>query len=305
MKKIDYNLSPSELNFGFIVELLMGYWKNIAINIFEWKRKNGEPISTISDGLTSQIIEEELFDYGKALFLKDLNGHLCLPAVPVNKLNVYWRPQNYRAIGFGYTKQTDLDHAVLIKNNSLMNPTADIILYYVRKLANIEMTKDLRIDTHKTPIALDCTEDTLLTAKNMFKKVKANEPVIFKNKSRADAEVGISAVDMGVEFINDKLEDEYHNYEARILTILGLDNYVEDKKERVQSAEVESQQEYIISSFRASLRERQEACERINKMFGLDLVVDYVKDNQIETDEEVEEVKDEQLYSRTENNSEQ
>lgn len=290
MSRIEYKRTPSEIKFEDVVDMLNAYWKNIAINIFEWKRKNGEPLSTISEGLTSQIIEEELYDDGHAHFFKDrLNGYLCLKSVPVNKLNVYWRPQNYRAIGFQYTKQISLDKSVIIKNNSLMRPTAEIINFYVRKLAEIELTKDLRLDAHKTPFAFNCTEDTLLTAKNMFKKIHANEPVIFKNKARGEAEVGVDVLNTGVEFINDKLEDEYHNYEARILTILGLDNYVEDKKERVQSAEVESQQEYIISSFRASLRERQDACERINKMFELDLEVDYVKNEQIESDEQVEE----------------
>ena len=86
----------------------------------------------------------------------------------------------------------------------------------------------------------------------------------------------------------DVLEDDYHNYEARILTLLGLDNYVEDKKERVQSAEVESNQEYIISSFRSTLLTLQEDIEKINKMFNLDLVVDYVRDNQIEDTDELE-----------------
>ena len=53
----------------------------------------------------------------------------------------------------------------------------------------------------------------------------------------------------------------------------------------MQSAEVESQQEYIISSFRASLKERQKACDKINKMFGLNLSVDYVKGEEIEVND--------------------
>ena len=151
-------------------------------------------------------------------------------------------------------------------------------------------------NAHKTPLVLETTEDTLLTAKNIFKKIHANEPVIFKNRTRGEGEVGVNVLNANVTYINDKLEDDYHNYEARILTALGLDNYVEDKKERVQSAEVESQQEYIISSFRASLNERKKACEAINKMFGLNLSVDYVKAEQIETDEPVDESEEDTDY---------
>lgn len=285
----EYKKTDAEKTYDYIHGLLNDYWKNIAINIFEWKRKNGEPLETISEGLTSTQIEEELYDEGTSLFFKDENiGYMALPVAPASTLNVYKKPTKFRAIGNNYNKEYDVDNSVLIKNNTLKKATAEIIDFYTGKLADIELTKDLHRNAHKTPLVLETTEDTLLTAKNIFKKIHANEPVIFKNKTRGEGEVGVSVLNANVSYINDKLEDDYHNYEARILTALGLDNYVEDKHERVQSAEVESQQEYIISSFRASLNERKKACEKINNMFGLDLVVDYVKAEQIETDEPVE-----------------
>lgn len=282
---VEYKKTGAERDFDFVHDLLNDYWKNIAINIFEWKG-----LEKISPSLTSEIIEETLYDKGSCLFFKDSNlGYMALPVAPANQLNVYRKPTNFRAIGNNYTKEYDVDNSVLIKNNTLKKATFDIVDYYTSKLADIELTKDLHRNAHKMPIVLECTEDTQLTAKNIFKKIHSNEPVIFKNRTRGEGEVGVNVLNANVTYINDKLEDDYHNYEARILTALGLDNYVEDKKERVQSAEVESQQEYIISSFRASLNERKKACEAINKMFGLNLSVDYVKAEQIETNKPVDE----------------
>lgn len=282
---VEYKKTGAERDFDFVHDLLNDYWKNIAINIFEWKG-----LEEISPSLTSEIIEETLYDKGSCLFFKDSNlGYMALPVAPANRLNVYRKPTNFRAIGNNYTKEYSIDNSVLIKNNTLKKATFDIVDYYTSKLADIELTKDLHRNAHKMPIVLECTEDTQLTAKNIFKKIHSNEPVIFKNRTRGEGEVGVNVLNANVTYINDKLEDDYHNYEARILTALGLDNYVEDKKERVQSAEVESQQEYIISSFRASLNERKKACEAINKMFGLNLSVDYVKAEQIETNEPVDE----------------
>lgn len=282
---VEYKKTGAERDFDFVHDLLNDYWKNIAINIFEWKG-----LEEISPSLTSEIIEETLFDKGSCLFFKDDNlGYMALPVAPANQLNVYRKPTNFRAIGNNYTKEYNVDNSVLIKNNTLKKATFDIVDYYTSKLADIELTKDLHRNAHKMPLVLECTEDTQLTAKNIFKKIHSNEPVIFKNRTRGEGEVGVNVLNANVTYINDKLEDDYHNYEARILTALGLDNYVEDKKERVQSAEVESQQEYIISSFRASLNERKKACKAINKMFGLNLSVDYVKAEQIETDEPVDE----------------
>lgn len=281
--------TEAEIEFDFVKNMLMDYWKNIAINIFEWKRKNGEPLNTIAEGLTSEIIEQWLYEKGKSLFAKDKTlGYLCLPATPVEKYNVYYKPRKYRAIGRGYNKEFDLDEAVLIKNNALQKPTCEIIEYYCHKLADIELTKDLHRNAHKTPFILECSPDTELTAKNIFKKIKANEPVIYKKKSRGENEVGVNIMSNNVAYIGDKLEDEYNSYVAKILNVLGIDNYVEDKAERVQSAEVEAQQEYINASFRVSLEARKKACEEINKMFDLDLQVDYIQGEQVEADEPVD-----------------
>lgn len=298
MAEIEYNLTEAEQTYLNVKEMLKKKWKNIAINIFEWKG-----LEDICEGLTSEILEETLYEKGEALFFKDDNlGFMALPVAPANKLNVYFRPTKFRAYGMNYNKEYSVDNSVLIRNNALRTPTAIYIDYYCSKLADIEMTLDLRRGAHKTPLILESDVDTILSQKNTYKKIRANEPVIYTNKNKQNFEKGINAFDTRVDYINDKLHDEYNTYEARILNILGLDNYVEDKAERVQSAEVEAQQEYIISSFRVSLEARKKACEKINKMFGLNLSVDYVKGDQIETDErEVDE--NGEIYSGTENDN--
>lgn len=292
----NYKQTDAEKRFDEIVDMQKKYWKNIAINIFEWKRKNGEPLKTIASDLTSEIIEDWLYTKGKALWCKDKKvGFLCLPATEVQRRNVYFKPTKYRAIGNNYNEEFNIDESVIIKNNSLQEPTEPMIAFYCEKLAEIELTKDLRRDAHKTPFEIETTEDTLLSAKNIFKKIRASEPVIYKNKTRGEGEVGVKVLDTDVSWLNDKLDDEYNNYVAKILTILGIDNYVEDKAERVQSAEVEAQQEYINASFRASLEARKKACDEINKMFNLDLVVDYIKGEQVESDEPTEESEEEEI----------
>ena len=225
-----------------------------------------------------------LYENGKGLFFKDKDfGNCFLPCAYTNNFNIYFKPTSYRALGYNYNKEYNLDNSVLVKLNGLGVPLKYLVDFYVKKLADIEITKDLHRNAHKTPLILETTSTTELSARNIFKKINAGEPVIFKNKSKGEYDNAVQVLNGNVPYINDKLEDDYHNYEARILTLFGLDNYVEDKAERVQSAEVESQQEYIISSFRASLKQIQEGLDKINKMFGLDLYVEYVHDEEIES----------------------
>lgn len=280
-----YQKTQAELDFDLIKNNLLKFWKNIAINIFEW---NG--LEELNVGLTSEIIETYLYDYGKCGFYKDPKiSYIALKALTSGGVNVYGKPTKYTLSGYGYTKTINADDLVIIKNNGLMTPTADTIEMYVSILADIELTKMLQRNKHKTPIMIECSEDTELTARNIFKQIRANEPLILKHRGRGEVDTPIEVVNDNTNYINDRLEDDYNSYVAKILTFLGLDNFVEDKKERVQSAEVESQQEFIISSFRTMLEARQKACEEINAKYGLHLSVDYVKSEQIETNEEPQE----------------
>lgn len=280
---INFKLSEVEKQRAFLEDMLMQYWENIFTRIYEIKRRNGEPLTSLSDGLDSVQFMKTLYEEGKGLFFKDKNkGIMFLPCAYTNNFNVYFKPTRYRALGYNYNEEYDLDNSVLVKLNGLATPIKYIVDFYVKKLVDIEITKDLHRNAHKTPIILETTSTTELSARNIFKKINAGEPVIFKNKSKGEYDNAVQVLNANVPYINDKLEDDYHNYEARILTLFGLDNYVEDKAERVQSAEVESQQEYIISSFRVSLKQIQEGLDSINKMFGLDLYIDYVRDSEIE-----------------------
>lgn len=267
--------TPTEQLKQTIIANLSQYWKNIALNMFEWE---GFPENISSDLLSSEIMEKWLFEEGKAVFFKDSSlGFLCLK---VNKegFNVVGKPTAYRAWGNGYTKRLTPDECVLIKNNITEMPTEQALTYYIEQIADIELVKKLRRNAHKTPYIIETSADTELSAKNIFKKLDAGDPVIYKNKTRSEGELGVNVNNNDIAYLNDRLNDEKNSYIAEILTLLGIDNYVEDKAERVQSAEVEAQKEYIMQAFETMLEMRQKACEEINKKFGLNLNVRAVKD---------------------------
>lgn len=289
----NYKPTKTEQLKAELMALYMKYWQNIATNIFEW---GGFPENISSDLLSSEIIEKWLFEEGKAVFFKDSSlGFLCLK---VNKegFNVAGKPTAYRAWGNGYEKRLSPDECVFIKNNETELATKDPLQYYCECIADIELTKKLRRNAHKTPFMLETTPETELTAKNIFKQIDADEPALYRNKGRGEETTGVNVLNTGIDYINDRLNDEKNSYIADILTLLGLDNYVEDKAERVQSAEVEANQEYINQAFRASLEKRQKACEEINKKFGLNLYVKYAQGEEIEAkqQDQTEENKDEE-----------
>ena len=272
----------------------MAFWKNISLNNIRWKG-----LEKISPELTSDIVENQLFESGMSICFtskKEKIGKLWLPASAAMNKNVYGIPQKFLAKGFNYTEQVDKEDAVIIKNNSLGIPTRDLIEYYVAGIVDCEMTKKQRRNAHKTPFALKCDKQTELSAKNYFKKLEAGEPAMYVDKAMAEVGNGAEVLNWDVAYMNDKLNDEINSYKADIQTILGIDNYVEDKAERVQSAEVDVQDDFITTAFHVSLEARQDACKRLKEKFGVDISVEYAKPEKQENNEESGVNEDEQLH---------
>lgn len=73
------------------------------------------------------------------------------------------------------------------------------------------------------------------------------------------------------------------------LTYLGISNINVQKKERLITDEVSRNMGGVIASRYSRLNARQNACEKINKMFGLNVWCEY-RDDYRELDEELKDV---------------
>lgn len=236
--------------------------KLIAVNRFEWDWNH----EAVSPDLTEQIIEEYLFTYGKAIFFRDPRMQcMCLEAQDGHKLNVYGKPLSYNAIGFGYNKNYKADECVIIENNKLRLPTHDFIIFYVNKITEAERTADVNVKSCKTPVIIACDDKDVLTFKRIFQQVDGNVPAIFADKGlNLDA---ITVLDTKAKFMGIELRDYIKGVENDLLTFLGVNNPAVDKKERLLTDEVNSNNELIDEFFQLQLEARERACEAINKMF--------------------------------------
>lgn len=300
-KRTDYALAPEEMEFDLIYSNLYNYWKNITLSTLQWKG-----LEKINKDLDSTILNEMLFEKGIAICFDYNNlGKFILEATGQAQVNVFGKPQKYNVMSKNGLINTvvDINDAVLIKNNNLGKPTSEMLRFYCTKLAEIELTKQLNLNAHKIPLAWEIDPDVELTAKNQVKKILRCAPVIFKNKIASETMQKVDAKTPNQAYILDKLEDEYNNYVAKILTLIGLDNYIEDKAERVQSAEVNANQEYIIMSFKTRLDNARKACEQIKEKFGIEITVDYVLGEQIEPEDEEGGEDDGEIHSGIENDN--
>lgn len=257
-KKYNMDDMLNDLTYSTIYNRL----KLLALNRFEWE---GLP-----DGIETRHIEKALYNDGRVLFFKDpRKGLLCLPALPSGGVNVNNEHRKYRANGINYQREYSIDpddnEAVLIRNNDLEVPTHNYMRLYAYKLTNIERSLDSNVNIQKFPFIIKCDDKSKLTMLNIFDQVQSNAPAIYadKNLDMKNFEILFT----NAPFVCDKLADYKHDVWNDALTFLGINNANTDKRERLNSDEVNSNNEFIEHNILYMLEARKKAAEEINKMF--------------------------------------
>lgn len=242
--------------------------EEIAINMFEWKN--------LPYDIDERFLELTLFTQGYAVFFYEevMERYLALQAMIGGNLDVYRVPRRRRAYAVnGYNKElTDAD-SVLIFNNYLREPSFPTVQLYAQRLYAIERAIDVNVNAQKTPVMILCDESQRLTMRNLYNQYEGNEPFIFGSKA-LDIQ-GVTTLKTDAPFIADKLMLLKHQYWNEVLTFLGVENSNTDKRERLITDEVQSNLGAVQAQRFVRLNMRRRACDQINRMFGLNVSVDF------------------------------
>ena len=259
----------------------MQYYKRLvelAVSMFEWKN--------LPDSIDPRFLELCLFADGKSVwFYDEVLGWLALRCAVSGGFNVYSIPKNRRAYAVnGYNKQlTDKDSVIIYNNYLHSNSMLDTVMFS-KRLYNLDRVIDVNANAQKTPILIQCDENQRLTMQNVYMKYEGNEPVIFGDKNLNPN--SIKVLQTGAPFVADKVYTLKTQIWNEALTYLGISNINIQKKERLISDEVTRNQGGVIANRYSRLNARKEACEQINKLFGLNIDVEYREDYR-EADDEV------------------
>lgn len=236
--------------------------KMLAISLFEW-----ENLDDIAGFGASKFLERVLYENGRACFIKDeTKGFMVLKANPCDKFNIYYLPEKVVCFSLGYNKKYDFDDIVYIMNNLLEKPTFATLQLMAYRLFDTERTIDVNLTAQKTPVLIEGDHKTILTLKNVYMQYSGNTPFIFGNK-QFDISNKLNVLKTDAPYLIDKLELHKHEIWNDALTFLGIDNANTDKKERLITDEVESNNELISYYLNCFYKTRKEACELINEKF--------------------------------------
>lgn len=261
------SLQNNSRAYGHYLERLT----ELAITMFEWKN--------LPDSIDERFLELTLFSDGQAVFYKDENmdEFLALQVIINGKLNVYRVPINRRAFaagGYNYNL-TDKD-SVIIYNNYLRTNSYRMCVMYAKKLYNLDRIIDVNANAQKTPVLLKAGETQRLSLLNAYKEWDGNQPVIYGDKG-LDTN-GFTVLKTDAPYVGEQIYQLKTQYWNEALTYLGISNLNMQKKERLVSDEVTRSQGGVVASRYSRLEARRQAAKKINKMFGLNIEVDYRED---------------------------
>lgn len=242
----------------------------LSVSMFEYVN--------LPDSVDWRFLEMTLFNKGQALWFKDeVMGNIVTMFASNGPFNIYRIPINRHAFAVnGYQNDLDDSNSVIIYNNLIRTNSVLDVKMYARRLYNLDRAIDVNANAQKTPVLIVCDQEQRLTMLNLYKEFDGNAPVVFGDKALDLSALKVLKTD--APYVADKLFELKNQTWNEALTRLGINNVAFQKKERMVSDEVIRSQGGTIASRYSRLEARRQAIDEINKMFGLNIEVNYRED---------------------------
>lgn len=243
--------------------------KKICLSMFEWK---------LPDTMNARYLEMCLYYKGQAALLKDENyGFINTQAADSGYINIYGLPTLLNCWSYSYNSQrnlyvpdsddTEQDSCILVMNTFERVPTAATVELFAKRLADTQRVIDINLAAQKTPILVLTDKNQEFTLRNMYAQYDGNTPVIYANKDQLNPDA-IRTIETEAPYVIDKLLQYKREIWNEFLSFVGVSN-LSEKKERLVTAETDSNNELVNLNMQSYLIPRQKACEEFNKFFNL------------------------------------
>lgn len=255
----------------------------LVTQMFEWK---GLP-----ETVNPEFLEQNLHSRGFIAFYDDERyKKMCVTGSPTY-LNPYGQPISYKSAMYMYTKEFELYNylmpmqkaietnvGVLCKNqiDGYISSEQAIFLYSAL-LAENKQTKLISQNALKIPYVFKGKPEQVLTIKNIFEKIQANEPVIIEDEDESLLDK-FDILNTNAPFHLDKLNADRSEIYNEFLTYFGINNVNIQKKERLVTSEANSNDELILHNLNKFLAPRKETARILSELWGMSITVD-LRDN--------------------------
>lgn len=244
--------------------------RKICLSMFDW--------INLPDSMSARYLEMCLYEKGQAALLYDkVYGYINTQAADAGYINIYGLPTVLNCFSYSYHVDRDLyvdgsgaekdKECILVMNNYERVPTSATINLFAYRLAEAQRTADINIHAQRTPILILTDKNQELSLKNLYAQYNDNAPVIYGDRNQLTTEA-IKAIKTDAPFIARDIMDYKREIWNEFLSFIGVNNLAE-KRERLVTAETDSNNELINLNMQSYLAPRKEACKQFNEKFGL------------------------------------
>ena len=264
---------------------LMRKYMGIAESMYRYEGLDDPVFEDMNIMSRDQVPEKFLMRNGSCVWFRDKKtGQIhCLPYVADTGINMYGNPSGWYPVPVGWDdtkrgmnpaidriRDTRLDatDSVLMNNDIFAGNDYAFIESMVNELVdNILTTNQLQLIA-KAPFVFNVTEDNLLSAKNFFLAMCEDRPAIFVSAYGDKPQPVLESTQMKID---PALFEIFDRFECQILEYLGFPCVPITKRAQQTVSEVQSNDGKIYTRRQEKLKQRSNACDRINAMFGTSL----------------------------------
>ena len=252
------------------------YLRSLAISCFAWEGVPG--------GIDVRAMEYICLMFGQGAMFVD-GGHMFAQAAPSSLINMYYNPNNIQLLapnGLTWVRHCGVwtldgemmaPDAVMLYDSLLRAPLDMYLTNYARRLATIDRISDVNVEAQKTPWVIYGSEEAQRNTNRLIAKLEANEKYIKANADAPLDNMGLTVLRTDAPYVADKLDEHKQRVLNEAVTLVGVDNTNQEKRERMIDAEATANNEQIMTLRRSRLQARRDFCEKCNEMFGLNISV--------------------------------